>query len=164
MLNLTILDKQSVAKVCHALSKELRLNILSLLESETLSCLELSHLLGYPLSTISANTKILEEAGLITTQLLPAKNGSKKLCSIVYTDIYISLIKGTSSSADASRYEVEIPIGNYMDFQISPTCGFIGDSADQDNFDKPNYFLDPSRVTAQLIWFRHGYLDRKSVV
>lgn len=161
MLDLSISDKASLAKVCHALSTEMRLNIIELLEKQVLSCLELSNILGYPLSTISANVKILEAAGLVSSQLLPARNGSKKLCSLVYTDLVVTLIRGGQQQDDRTFSETNIPIGNYMGFEAVPTCGFLtGDSQpDKSNFDTPAYFLSPDRLKAQLIWFRDGYLE-----
>lgn len=161
MLNLSILDKTSMARVCHALSTEMRLNIIQLLEHQTLSCLELSRILGYPMSTISANIKILEAAGLVSSQLLPARNGSKKLCSLVYSDIMLSLVSGEPSASDLTRFDIEIPIGNYMDFMVAPTCGFLTRDPviKKADFDNPNYFLSPARLDAQLIWFRKGYLE-----
>jgi predicted transcriptional regulator len=164
MLQLSINDPEILAKICHALSTELRLEILSLLEHDTLSCLEISKQLSYPLSTISANVKILEEAGLILTELAPAKNGSKKLCSSVYLDVLIHLGIGAIIPKDSKKYETSIPIGNYMDFNISPSCGMVifkenNEAIDDSPFDDSNYFLNPKRVDAQLLWFRKGYVE-----
>ncbi len=159
MLQLSIQDPHAVAKICHALSTELRLNILRLLEHGTMSCLDLSKKLNYPFSTISANVKILEEAGLIVTELQPAKNGSKKLCSLVYLEMAIQLAGGTPPPADDWRYDIQIPIGNYMDFQVSPSCGFVGEEVRQIRMDDPNSFLHPDRLKAQLLWFRKGYVE-----
>ncbi len=164
MLQLSIQDPKILAKICHALSTELRLQILSLLEHDTLSCLELAKKLSYPLSTISANVKILEEAGLILTELAPAKNGSKKLCSSVYLDVLIHLGMGVIIPKDSKKYEISIPIGNYMDFKVAPSCGMAilkddGTAIDDSPFDDTNYFLNPKRVEAQLLWFRKGYVE-----
>ncbi len=164
MLQLSIQDPEILAKICHALSTELRLQILSLLEHDTLSCLEIAKQLDYPLSTISANVKILEEAGLILTELAPAKNGSKKLCSSVYLDILIHLGMGAIIPKNSKKYETNIPIGNYMDFSVAPSCGMVilkGDNTaiDDSPFDDSNYFLSPSRVDAQLLWFRKGFVE-----
>lgn len=159
MLQLSIQDPHAVAKICHALSTELRLHILQLLEHGTMSCLEISKKLGYPLSTISANVKILEEAGLIMTELQPAKNGSKKLCSLVYLDLAIQLTTGVVVPQDSRRYEIQVPIGNYMDFQVTPSCGYTGEEIPNVRFDDPNSFLSPDRLKAQLLWFRKGYVE-----
>ena len=59
----------------------------------------------------------------------------------------------------ASRYEADIPIGNYMDFKVSPSCGFVVDHMDIDTFDEPAKFYRPERVNAQLLWFRKGYVE-----
>lgn len=164
MLQLSIKDPEILAKICHALSTELRLEILSLLEHDTLSCLELSKQLGYPLSTISVNVKILEEAGLVLTELTPAKNGSKKLCSSVYLDVLIHLGMGAIIPKDSKKYEISIPIGNYMDFDVAPSCGMVvlkdhNEIMDDSPFDDSNYFLNPKRIDAQLLWFRKGYVE-----
>jgi len=164
MLQLSIEDPKILAKICHALSTELRLEILSLLEHDTLSCLEISKQLGYPLSTISVNVKILEEAGLILTELTPAKNGSKKLCSSVYLDVIIHLGMGAIIPKNSKKYEISIPIGNYMDFNVVPSCGMVifkesNEVIDDSPFDDSNYFLNPRRVDAQLLWFRKGFVE-----
>ena len=159
MLQLSIQDPHAVAKICHALSTELRVNILRLLEHGTLSCLELSKSLGYPLSTISANVKILEEAGLIMTELQPAKNGSKKLCSLVYLDLSIRFASGAPAVSRRRKSEIQIPIGNYMGFQVFPSCGYIGEGISEVHFDDPNFFVHPDRLKAQLLWFRKGFVE-----
>ena len=164
MLQLSIQDPKILAKICHALSTELRLRILSLLERDTLSCLELARRIGCPLSTISANVKILEEAGLVLTELVPAKNGSKKLCSSVYLDVLIHLGMDAIIPKDSKKYEISVPIGNYMDFQVAPSCGMVilkddRTTIDDTPFDDPNYFLSPKRIDAQLLWFRKGYVE-----
>lgn len=117
-------------------------------------------MLGYPLSTISANVKILEKAGLIITELLPAKNGSKKLCSLVYLDVYIQLRQGIVIPKNARKFEKEIPIGSYMDCKISPSCGIITEKKFVlDALDEPNNFLEANRADAMILWFRKGYVE-----
>lgn len=159
MLQLSIKDPLILAKICHALSTEMRLSIIALLENQTMSCLELSNELGYPMSTISANVKILEEAGLIITELLPAKHGSKKLCSLVYIDVSIDLGSIAVLPKNTKHYEIFVPIGNYMSYQVAPSCGFVTDTMKPEWFDNSNYFMDPSRINAQLLWFRKGYVE-----
>lgn len=159
MLKLNINDPISLSKICHALSSPLRLHILALLEKDTLSCLELSKRLGYPMSTISTNVKVLEESGLILTELVPAKNGSKKLCSLVYHDIFIQMVSNLAVPVDTHRYVKEIPVGGYFDCRVKPSCGYIWNTADDARFDDPNYFLEPERIKAQLVWLRAGFLE-----
>lgn len=159
MLNLTIDDPQALERICHALSTRLRLDIVRLLNGQSLSCLEVGRQLGYPLSTISNNVKILEDAGLVLCERLPAKNGSKKVCSLVYRDISVLLAHQSSGLDFSSRHDVEIPIGNYMDFEVHPSCGLVGENGELGQFDLPEEFFSPQRIGAQLIWFRKGFVE-----
>lgn len=159
MLQLTTHDSASLSRICHALSTPLRVDIIHQLDMETLSCLELSKRLGYPLSTISSNVRILEDAGIVICELLPAKNGSKKMCSLVYREVLIKLGQPNLAYESLARYEAAIPVGNYMNFEVYPSCGFITDNVDPRQFDTPAHFCDPRRVDAQLIWFRKGFLE-----
>lgn len=159
MLHVSVEEPTTLIKVCHALSTPLRVNIIKQLDCRVLSCLELSKILGYPLSTISSNIKILEESGLVICEHLPAKNGSKKLCSLVYTNVDLELGKNETFYETVSRYEVSIPIGNYMDFDIVPTCGFVIDRYDEPSFDNVESFYSTDRILAELLWFRKGYVE-----
>ena len=161
MLNLEIENIDLLKSVCHALSTELRLNIIKLLQAEKLSCLELSKQLGYPLSTISANVKILEAAQLILTETIPAKNGYQKICSIVYSDIHIYFAEYLKRRPSESIYEIVVPIGSYMDCHVFPTCGFVSKSAGVSKTDDAAEFFHPLRLEAELIWFRKGWLEYK---
>ncbi len=164
MLKLNIEEPEYLTRVCHALSSKLRIEIIRALENKTLSCLELSRKLDYPLSTISVNVRVLEEAGVIYTKLLPARNGSKKLCTLTINDVGIVLFQHRSSfePGDEKVYETEIPIGNYMDFKVFPTCGMVSKIIHEEcaeHWDSDILFYDPRRIDAELIWFRCGYLE-----
>lgn len=164
MLHLTIKDPKSLSTICHALSTELRLDIIRLLQRDTVSCLELSRRLGVALSTIASNVRVLEDAGLVSTALVPAKNGSKKMCSLAYLDVSIQLAPDFVLPQNTSHYQASVSVGNYMDFDVAPSCGLVvfeGNvlSFPDGHFDDPNFFLDPSRLQAQLLWFRCGYVE-----
>lgn len=159
MLQLSTQDSASLSRICHALSTPLRVDIVRLLDNQILSCMELSRKLGYPLSTISTNVRILEDAGILICELLPAKNGSKKLCSLVYREILMRLGREELSFEPVTRYETSIPVGNYMNYEVFPSCGFVTDNADPLHFDSPAHFCDPCRIDAQLIWFRKGFVE-----
>lgn len=159
MLHLSINDPESLGLICHALATPLRINIVRLLDKQVLSCAEISKALGYPMSTISTNIKVLEEAGLVTSDFLPAKNGSKKMCSLVYDEIYMRLAHNMRAKELTTTYEVDVPIGNYLDFQVTPSCGIVVDQQDITTFDDLNQFLLPERINAQLLWFRKGYVE-----
>ena len=52
-----------------------------------------------------------------------------------------------------------MPIGNYVDFEVTPTCGLVNSHVFIDSEDEPRSFYHPDRTTAQLIWFHSGYLE-----
>lgn len=165
MLRLSIQDPAVLAQICHALSTPLRLQILELLQQhDIMSCAEIARRLHAPLSTISVNVRILEDAGLLMTEWQPAKNGSQKLCSLVYSDIRIQLAESTAVPKSTHRIETDVPIGNYQRFEVHPSCGFIyrgeGESVGGGQYsDDPYLFLSPDRIRASLLWFRKGFVE-----
>lgn len=75
MLELSMEHADELVKVTHALSTELRLRMLALLNSRRMNVAELAEALEIPVSTAASNVKVLEQAGLIETELLPASAG-----------------------------------------------------------------------------------------
>lgn len=156
LLDTSAIDEQMVA-VLKALSSEWRLRILEQLGTETRSVNQLATALGIPTMTASMHVKALEEAGLIMTQLAPARRGVQKLCSRTYEQIVISLPPLERKSAQA--VEVAMPIGSYVDFQATPSCGLATASAIVGMIDDPASFLEPSRLHAQILWLTTGYVE-----
>lgn len=52
-----------------------------------------------------------------------------------------------------------MPLGNYTDFQVEPSCGLAGMNGVIDTFDDPRSFYSTDRQQAQLIWFSRGYIE-----
>lgn len=52
-----------------------------------------------------------------------------------------------------------MPIGNFVDCKVLPTCGIAGERSYIDIEDDPRGFYNPNKVNAQLIWFHKGYLE-----
>ena len=52
-----------------------------------------------------------------------------------------------------------MPVGNYVDCQVAPTCGLLTEFGVIGQLDNPVAFYEPDRVHAQLLWFRHGYVE-----
>ncbi|RCW77354.1 ArsR/SmtB family transcription factor [Saliterribacillus persicus] len=162
MLELSINEPDLLSKIAHALSSKVRISILDLLSKDNLNIHQLSETLQIPVSTAASHVKVLEEAMLIQTELRPASRGAMKVCTRNYDDIHILLnILDKKGDQLSETYEVEMPIGQYVDFQVAPTCGM----ANQEKFiipdDAPVYFYNPERMGAQLIWTRKGFLEYK---
>ena len=120
-MNLNLSEPARLQKVAHALSNELRLKILALLDECSMNVLELSQRLDMPVSTVSNSIVVLEEADLIRTERQSGVRGVSKLCSRKKDNISIQL-------ANMARRELEsfffnMPIGAYSDCVINPTCG-----------------------------------------
>lgn len=140
-----------------ALSSEKRLDLLLLLEKEALNINEISARLQIPASSAAMHVKALEEAGLILTDLRPGIRGSMKICKRAVDEIEISL---TECKEEQERIQtISMPIGNFVDYQVEPTCGIVGRDKHIDEEDEPRCFYNPKRTTAQLIWFGKGYVE-----
>ena len=59
---------------------------------------------------------------------------------------------------DEKVEKISMPIGNYVDYHVEPTCGRCGDGH-IDMEDEPAVFYNPRRVEAKLLWFGNGYLE-----
>ncbi|GAA2717160.1 transcriptional regulator [Aeromicrobium ponti] len=143
-------------EICKALSNEHRMRILDILTQGPMNVNDLSEMMELPFSTAAANIKKLEDAGLISTELVPGR-GMQKVSSKKYDRIVINLRK--EEQVDENIITIDMPIGEFADCEIGPTCGLVSDSAFLGMMDEPRSFYEPERKEAQLIWFRSGYIE-----
>jgi predicted transcriptional regulator len=143
--------------VLKALASDWRLRILRELGTQTRSIAQLATALGIPAVTTTMHVKALEEANLIVTKLVPASRGLQKVCSRTYDQIVIALPSLDPETVDA--VEIAMPIGAFVDIDAVPTCGLATDRALVGMLDDPASFFEPERVDAQILWFRHGWVD-----
>ncbi len=155
-LNLNDIDK--LAKITKALGSEVRLEIIKLLNINSFNVNEIAENLKIAPSTVAVNIKMLEEAGLIQSELQPGVRGSMKVCSKVTDAIEIDLFLNEYKGKDNYFY-VNMPIGNYYDFKVFPTCGMVSDKGYIIGEDYPKEFYTPMRHEAQLLWFHKGYVE-----
>ncbi|PLS79529.1 MAG: ArsR family transcriptional regulator [Chloroflexi bacterium] len=143
--------------VLKALASVPRWRILQHLAAGRRTVNELADALELPASTAAAHIKILEEAGLVHTELQAASHGLQKLCNRTYDNLFLAL---PTSPADLSNVaEVAMPIGGYTAFEVKPTCGLATESALIGFLDDPLSFYEPDHVHASLLWFRSGYVE-----
>lgn len=150
-------EGEQVVTVLKSLASEWRLRILRELGTETRSVGQIACSLGIPAVTATMHIKALEEANLIVTKLVPATRGLRKVCSRTFDQVVIDLPSLDPDPVDS--VEVAMPIGAYVDFLAVPTCGLASDRALVGMIDDSASFLEPERLDAQIIWFRHGYLE-----
>ena len=154
--NFTLDDTDRLTLVGKALSSEVRIKILKLLTANRLSIVEIAGALNIPASSAAMNVRVLEEAGLIGTEVLSGVRGSAKQCCKAADSIQIEF---TTDDVDSKCELVSMPIGNYVDYKVEPTCGIVSDKGEIDEEDEPRAFYNPDRTLAKLLWIGSGYVE-----
>lgn len=139
-----------------ALSSDVRIDILTLLLEHTqLNMNELSEKLNLTNGALTMHIKKLSECGLVKTTNLTGKHGLQKICSLQENKIIIDL----ESEPDENSYDIDLSIGHYSSYDIAPTCGIATKDKIIGEVDNPNYFADPERINADIIWFTKGFIE-----
>ncbi|AFH62682.1 ArsR/SmtB family transcription factor [Paenibacillus caseinilyticus] len=160
MLELTIDEPDELVKVAHALASHTRIGIIKLLlKKPNLNIIEIAEALDIPVSTAATNVKVLEEAELILTSLQPASRGAMKVCSRNFDDVRMILNPIAFYKHSNKTVEVEMPIGHFVNFDILPTCGMANLSEMIVPEDEPESFYHPDCRSAEIIWFRQGWVE-----
>jgi len=157
---LTVIPEQDSDAV-RGLASPLRLQILrTLRQSGPMNVNGIAEALRLPQSTVATNVQMLEDAGLVHTEAVKASKGQQKLCSVRFDEIVIRL-DGSPVRRDPELVEVAMPLGLYTSYQVSAPCGLCSPEGIIGLLDVPDYFLDPSRMRAALVWFGRGFVEYK---
>lgn len=140
-----------------ALASAPRWRILQYLASGGHSVNEVSDALELPPSTAAAHIKVLEEAGLVYSELQAATHGLQKICTRTYDNVSIQLPFAPAIARNS--VEVTMPIGAYAAFEVQPTCGLASSTGLIGYLDDPLCFYEPDRIHAGLLWFRSGFVE-----
>lgn len=152
-------DKKQMLVIAKALANEARINILELLNERSLNVNEIAEALGLPTSTAAMNVRILENAGLLFTESQPGIRGSMKVSSRVCDKVTFRLMLGEQFNTEENTVVTNMPIGNFVNCEIHPTCGIVNEKNSIGIFDQPGSFYFPERTSAQLLWFFKGYVE-----
>lgn len=152
------LNHTDLVVTARALASEVRIDILKLLCKESLKVNEIAERLDIPASTAALNVKVLEEAGLIHCDLQPGIRGSMKVCYKQVEELNILLNLDESRNNNGIEI-ISMPIGNFVDYKVTPTCGIVNEKGHIDGEDEPRCFYNPLRSGAKLIWFGAGYVE-----
>lgn len=147
-----------ILKIGKSISIPARLEILDILKNTPRSLQEISALLNLPLSSVALHIKVLEEAGLVITENQPGTRGSMRVCLCCFTTFSLTSFNADVDSINKT-VSMEMPIGNYFDCSVSPTCGIANENGAIGAYDSVNTFYSPLRTQAQLIWFTKGYIE-----
>lgn len=156
-MELSLQEPEKLQRVAHALSSELRIHILQLLDECSMNVLELSQRLEVPISTVSNSIVVLEEAELIRTERQAGVRGVAKLCSRKKDTVSIQLHHLYHKKVESYFYSM--PIGAYTDCWVVPTCGLLSARSNIGEHDNVASFYDPGRFEAQLLWFQQGFVE-----
>jgi len=157
---LTINPEENI-EILKGLASPVRVGILKLLHvAGPLNVNEISARLKLPQSTVATNVQVLEDTGLITTETVRAKKGHQKICSARFDEVIVRF-EGVAQQRDNNMVEVAMPLGLYTSCEVSAPCGLCSTDGVIGLLDVPNFFLDPNRMQAALLWFGRGYIEYK---
>ncbi|GGA32931.1 ArsR/SmtB family transcription factor [Paenibacillus physcomitrellae] len=151
-----IKDLMSGIDIFKALSSEIRIQILELLASnQALNLNEIASRLNLSNGAITMHIKKLEDSGLIEINTSVGKHGIQKMCYLHKDKLMVDL----RSKDTENLYEVDIQIGHYSNYQVTPTCGLATKDSIIGDFDDPRYFADPQRIDAEILWLTEGFVE-----
>ena len=156
-IELSLDDPERLRLIARALGSDVRIRIMQMLDERSMNIEELSQEISVPISTVSNNVVVLEEAGLVRTERQNGIRGVMKLCSRNTDSVTISLTR--QAERDVQTFCQQMPIGHYVDCRVEPVCGLLGRSGAIGDQDDQMSFYDPDHVNAQLLWFRRGYVE-----
>ncbi len=142
-----------------ALGSQLRIEIIQLLlENNELNMNEIAARLGITNGALTSHIKKLEECGLLSVLTEHEGHGNQKICR-VNTDRILIDIKSQFQEENKNMYSIDIPVGQYTDYQVQPTCGIATRKQLIGEVDDPRYFAHPDRTDAHILWFGKGYVE-----
>ncbi|NIK77175.1 putative transcriptional regulator [Paenibacillus castaneae] len=152
---------QSNLALFEALASQTRIKMIELLKHESLNIKEMSLKLDVSSAIVTKHVYQLEEAGIVTTEMIAGKRGMQKLCKLRLDKVTLLFKPESPEKQEQTRdhYNVSLPVGQYADYQVRPTCGLASETKLIGMRDDPRYFAEPEHVKAQHIWFASGYVE-----
>lgn len=149
--------KEETVAFGKALSSDLRVEILQYIyKNRGTSLNDVAEALHVSRAGITQHMKILIEADLVEVRQVNGQRDARKACFLKENRFVISLGRHFDSG---NMYTAEIPIGQYTNYQVTPTCGIATTTELIGNVDSPRYFDDPLRFNASILWFSSGYIE-----
>ncbi|MBB3111828.1 putative transcriptional regulator [Paenibacillus phyllosphaerae] len=139
-------------------SSETRVRMIELLDERPMSIKELAETLEISSAIVTKHIQKMEEGGIIATQSLAGTRGSPKICSLAVDALTLQL-RSPKVHEEMTKYSVEIPVGQYSDYAVKPTCGLASETKILGLVDDPRYFSDPERTKAAHLWFGSGFVE-----
>lgn len=156
------LDSREALAVQKALAAEQRVKMLSLLSKQPMNINEIALKLGISQPTASVHVRVLEEAGLLETELIPTDRGSEKRCWTAFRKLIFESDGVSEDVPDISRevaLEIPMPIGLFTAVSVAPPCGMADEKEYIGYNDNVESFLHADRARAQILWFSSGWVE-----
>ncbi len=159
--DILILDPGSDFEKIKGLASKIRLRILDEISNTPRNVNDIAAALSLPQSTVATNLMILEKAGLVQTEKTKGRKGTQKISCAIFSEIVIEFRNTSRKTQRDNIIEVEMPIGLYNRFEVTAPCGLCSSEGIIGYLDVPDFFLDPKRMKAGLIWFEKGFVEYK---
>lgn len=157
-IHLSVESIEDSSLVFRALASEDRLRIVRLLGVGSMNVQQIAKASGLPVSTAAAHVRVLEDAGILMSESVPATHGAMKLCSRRADFVTMRLMDESQTATSSLR--LEMPLGSYSRVvDVQPTCGLATAQSPVGEYDTPYSFYMPGRVDAQIMWFRTGFVE-----
>lgn len=139
--------------VYKALASPTRLRIIELISDQDLSVEEIAEKLRLSSTIIARHLHKLETAKIIHIK----RHGHQKIAKLQIDTINIHFPKTIFEQYKISA--TEVPVGQYTNFSVKPSCGLADRHGYIGKVDNPSYFMDPHRMDAGMIWWNEGYVE-----
>lgn len=157
--NFLVVDPDKDTTVLKGLASHSRLQLLRELgKTPGVNVNALAKAAGMPQSSVSTHLQILEEAGLVRTEVHKARKGSQKVCFPVYDELILAF-RTAEEKTQPNQIEVAMPLGLYTTSQVTGPCGICSTEGIIGLLDVPETFMDPERMKAALLWFTSGFVE-----
>lgn len=137
-------------------SSPTRINIINLLNERPYNIKELAELLNLSSGIVTRHVTKLGEAGIVKFESVSGKRGTQKICSLAVDEV---TLKFKYKNHDKNQYRTSIPVGQYFNYHVQPTCGLSTHLYLIGEVDQPMYFADPQHIEASHLWFADGYVE-----
>lgn len=143
-----------------ALASNTRLRIIQLLSVRDMNVKELADMLGISSTIVTKHVRMLKNAKIIMTNNVTKDGSRHKMCTL------LSLVFEVTSppkmqGMDMLRkvYEIDLPVGHYVDLSPEPPCGIASEREVIGDLDDRIHMASPERMDAQLLWFGAGSVE-----
>ena len=152
-----LFTQNEIAIFSKALSSKLRVEILQYLAAYPgTGMMELADFFKVSRAAITQNIRQLNEAGLVEFGQSADDSGARKSCYLTEQQFMLNLGRQFQKQ---KIYSTEIPIGQFINYEVMPTCGIATTEKLIGHVDEPAFFADPQRVEAGILWFGAGYVE-----